>query len=144
MGTLRARTLRDMFLLDTDICSYLMENRHSVLQSKLLSIPSEHLAISAVTQGETWYGYAYKEMGLRRRLAAEAFFQSIQVLDWPASASPIYGHLRARLKKSGQDIGLNDCMIAAHAIALDATLVTNNVRHFARIGPPLRIENWLE
>jgi len=83
-------------------------------------------------------------MGLRRRLAAEAFFESIQVLDWPASAAPIYGRLRALLKKAGKDIGLNDVMIAAHAIAMDATLVTNNTSHFSRIGPPLRMENRLD
>lgn len=80
---------------------------------------------------------------MRRKMAAELFFNSIQVLDWPASAAPIYGHLRARLTKSGVDIGLNDVMIAAHAVALDAVLVTNNTRHFNRIGPPLRLENWL-
>jgi tRNA(fMet)-specific endonuclease VapC len=83
-------------------------------------------------------------MGLRRRLAAQAFFESIQVLDWPAGAAPIYGSLRAKLRHTGQDIGLNDTMIAAHAIALNATLVTNNTRHLSRIGPPLRVENWLE
>jgi tRNA(fMet)-specific endonuclease VapC len=144
MSGLLMPTPPKLYLLDTDICSYLMENRHSVLNDKLRSISPELMAVSAVTQGETWYGYAYKEMGLRRRLAAQAFFESIQVLDWPASATLIYGNLRARLRKSGQDIGLNDTMIAAHAIALDATLITNNTRHLSRIGPPLRIENWLE
>lgn len=137
-------TLLKMYLLDTDICSYLMENRNAALRDRIRSKPTELLAISAITQGEIWFGYALKEMGLRRRLAAEAFFESIQVLDWPAIASPIYGRLRAQLKKSGQDIGLNDVMIAAHALSLDATLVTNNIKHFSRIGPPLHIENWLE
>jgi tRNA(fMet)-specific endonuclease VapC len=133
-----------MFLLDTDICSYLMEQRYSSLQTKLRSIPTELLCISAVTQGEIWFGYAWKNLGLRRTMAAQAFFQSVQVLDWPAQATSIYGRLRADLKRTGQDIGLNDVMIAAHAIAMDATLVTNNTRHFVRIGPPLRFENWLD
>lgn len=57
---------------------------------------------------------------------------------------PFYGSLRAKLRHTGQDIGLNDTMIAAHAIALNAILVTNNTRHLSRIGPPLRVENWLE
>jgi len=138
------QTPHSVYLLDTDICSYLMGNRHSALNRRLRDTPPELLAISAITQGETWFGYAYKDMGLRRRLAAEAFFESIQVLDWPASAAPIYGRLRALLKKAGKDIGLNDVMIAAHAIAMDATLVTNNTSHFSRIGPPLRMENRLD
>jgi tRNA(fMet)-specific endonuclease VapC len=133
-----------VFLLDTDICSYLMEERSSVLHDKLRATPPELLAISAVTQGEILFGYAWKNLGLRRQLAAEAFFGSIQVLDWPANAAPIYGRLRARLKSTGSDIGLNDVMIAAHAIVLDATLVTNNTRHFSRIGAPLKVENWVD
>src|ERR1700739_2924015 len=101
----------ELYLLDTDICSYLMENRHSGLNDKLRTLPPDLLAISAVTQGEIWFGYAYREMGMRRRMAAEAFFAGVQVLDWPAGASAIYGGVRARLKKAGEDIGLNDVMI---------------------------------
>lgn len=143
-SVLKTPTQRNVFLLDMDICSYLMENRHSVLRDRLRATPPELLAISAVTQGEIWFGFAWKNLGLRRRLTAEALFESIPVLDWPASAAPIYGRLRARLKSAGKDIGLNDVMIAAHAITIDATLVTNNTHHFSRIGAPLRIENWLD
>lgn len=133
-----------MYLLDTDLCSYLMENRHSKVRDHLRAVPPESVAISAITQGEILFGFAWKEVGLNRRLAAKTFFESVQVLDWPSIASPIYGRLRAGLKKAGEDIGLNDCMIASHAIALDAILVTNNTRHFVRIGPELQLENWLE
>jgi len=59
-----------VFLLDTDICSYLMEERYSVLHDKLRATPPELLYISAVTQGEILFGYAWKSLGLRRQLAA--------------------------------------------------------------------------
>jgi tRNA(fMet)-specific endonuclease VapC len=133
----------ELFLLDTDTCSYLMQNRHSVVQDRLRQLAPDSIAISAITQGEIWFGLNWKNIGLTRRLAAEAFFRSVTVLDWPANAAIIYGRLRAQLKRAGTDIGGNDVMIAAHAIALGATLVTNNTRHFSRIGPPLLLENWL-
>jgi tRNA(fMet)-specific endonuclease VapC len=134
----------DLFLLDTDICSYLMKHRYSAVQERLRRTPPESVAISAVTQGEVWFGLSWKEIGLKRHMAAQYFFEAMKVLDWPAAAAPIYGRLRANLVKTGVDIGMNDVMIAAHAILLDATLVTNNTNHFNRIGTPLRVENWLE
>ena len=133
----------DLFLLDTDICSYLMASRHSIVHDRLRQLAPDSIAISAITQGEIWFGLAWKQVGLKRRMAAEALFASIPILDWPASAAIIYGHLRAQLKTSGSDIGGNDVMIASHAIALGATLVTNNTRHFSRIGAPLRLDNWV-
>lgn len=70
------------------------------------------------------------------------FFDATTVLAWDERAADIHADLRHRLRSAGQPIGEMDTMIAAHAIALDAVLVTNNVRHFARIAPPLRLENW--
>jgi len=64
------------------------------------------------------------------------------VLDWPAEAANAYADIKSRTRK--QPLAEQDMLIAAHAIALDATLVTNNVRHFSRMGGGLRFENWLE
>jgi len=132
-----------MYLLDTDICSYLMGRGYKNLESKFLAISPDDLATSAIVQAEIWYGLSLKNVGLQRRLAAAAFFESIKILDWPSNATHTYGRLRAMLKEAGTPIDYHDTMIAAHAIALDAILVTNNIRHFSRIGSPLRIENWL-
>jgi tRNA(fMet)-specific endonuclease VapC len=84
-----------------------------------------------------------KDLGLRRRLAIEEFFGSMRVLPWPSLAAEIYANLRASIERSGTPIGDHDIMIAAHALALGAILVTNNTRHYSRFSPPLRLENWL-
>ena len=63
------------------------------------------------------------------------------VLQWDRNAASEYGHLRAHLEAQGTPIGVLDTMIAAHALSLNATIVTNNVRHFERV-PDLRLENW--
>lgn len=134
----------DLYLLDTDICSYVTQNRYSALSERFRSVSPEDIAVSAITEGETWYGLEWNRVGLRRRLAVSAFYQSVRVLPWPSEAAPIYGDLRARLRRTNLNIGLSDVMIAAHAMAIHATLVTNNTRHFSRIGPPLKLENWLD
>ena len=133
-----------MYLLDTDLCSFAAQPTHTRLRERLLEIPSEQLAISAVTYAEILFGLEDKRVGVRRIAAVEEVLRSVQILDWPRSAAPIYGHFRAQLKRSGQPTGDMDLLIASHAIAIDATLVTNNVRHFGRIGVPLRVENWLK
>ena len=134
----------EMYLLDTDICSYLINRRYKALSAKFNAVPRELIAVSAITKAETWFGLEWLQIGFRRRLIADEFYSSVRVLAWPEEAASVYGDIRARLRRTNQNIGLNDVMIAAHAIALDATLVTNNTRHFSRIGPPLKLENWLE
>jgi tRNA(fMet)-specific endonuclease VapC len=133
-----------LLLLDTDIVSYVSRNWHSQLGERFRSLSPENVAVSAITSGETWYGLEWQQEGLRRRLAIQAFYESVRVLPWPSEAAPIYGDIRARLRRANLDIGLNDTMLAAHAISIDATIVTNNIRHFSRIGSPLKLENWLE
>lgn len=143
MKARRTLTRPDVYLLDTDICSYLIRSRYQALDERFRSVPQELIAVSAITEAETWYGLEWAQVGLRRRLNVREFYRYLRVLPWPVQAAPVYGDLRARLRRSNLNIGLNDVMIAAHAIALDATLVTNNTRHFSRIGPPLKLENWL-
>jgi len=71
----------------------------------------------------------------------KAFLFSANVLDWPSSAAAAYADIKNRARQ--QPVAEQDMLIAAHAIALDATLVTNNTRHFGRMGRGLRFENWL-
>jgi tRNA(fMet)-specific endonuclease VapC len=83
-------------------------------------------------------------MSVRREEAAAhlaALLETVQVLPLPLEAARRYGELRAQLQRIGQPIGSNDLWIAAHALADDLTLVTNNEREFQRV-PGLRVENW--
>ena len=129
-----------IYLLDTDISSYLQARVPDVLRQRVERIGLSSLAISAITEAEIWFGLYNKNVGLRRFDTAMVFLRSVNVLDWPAGAARIYGELRVRLRRQGERIEDRDLLIAAHAIATGSTLVTNNTRHFARIGNDWRHE----
>ena len=129
------------YLFDTDILSYLMKRRFSRLQARFGNTSLTDCSISAITAGEILFGLESLGRAHPARERAIAFLQTIRVLDWPAKAASIYAECRHNTRK--QPIGDRDVMIAAHALALNATLVTNNTNHFARIGPSLQLENWL-
>jgi tRNA(fMet)-specific endonuclease VapC len=88
------------------------------------------------------FGIESLPSGHRIQLNIRVFLFSADVLDWPSIAAVSYADIRHRTRQ--QPLHDRDMMIAAHAIALDATLVTNNTRHFGRMGGALRLENWLE
>lgn len=127
------------YLLDTDICSYIIKKRPAVLRH-FERTQQREVAISAVTAAELFYGAA-RASGAQYQEAVRIFTRYITVLDWPKSAVEHYGALRARLEEKGAVIGEMDMMIAAHALAIKCVLVTNNTRHFARIED-LILENW--
>jgi tRNA(fMet)-specific endonuclease VapC len=130
------------YLLDTDICSYLAKRKFPQLQNRLSRIAPEAWAISAITYGEMLFGLEVFPAFHPLRFRTTAFLALAQILDWPSRAAVPYALIRNRTRD--QPIGDRDLMIAAHAIDLDATLVTNNTRHYRRIGSPLRFENWIE
>jgi len=98
-------------------------------------------AMSVVAYGELAFG---EVMSSRRDEAAAhlaALIETVQVLPLPLDAARRYAEIRAELERAGRPIGSNDLWIAAHALAEDLTLVTNNEREFRRV-PGLRVENW--
>lgn len=128
------------FLLDSDICIFAMKRRTPALLRRL-DQRATTTAISVVSYGELAFG---EVMSVRREEAAAhlaALLETVQVLPLPLEAARRYGELRAQLQRIGQPIGSNDLWIAAHALADDLTLVTNNEREFQRV-PGLRVENW--
>ena len=129
------------YLFDTDILSYLMRRQFATLQARFIQTPPAQCAISAITCAEILFGLESQAPGHANRLRALAFLESISILDWPADATPHYARIRYTTRH--QPLHERDTMIAAHAIALGATLVTNNTKHFARIGNGLKFENWL-
>jgi tRNA(fMet)-specific endonuclease VapC len=99
--------------------------------------------ISAITHGELIYGAERHERRAQFLTAIEEFIGLVPVVPVPSEAGAEYGQLRSALERKGQIIGNNDLWIAAHAIAADLILVTNNTREFRRV-PGLKIENWAE
>ncbi|MDX5983010.1 MULTISPECIES: type II toxin-antitoxin system VapC family toxin [Sphingomonas] len=128
-------------MLDTNIVSELARNPHGIVASRIAEVGPDAICVSIITAAELRYGCAKK--GSPRLLAQiEAILGSVQVLALDVPADTEYGGIRAELESAGKPIGPNDLFIAAHAYALDATLVTANVGEFSRIRA-LTVENWL-
>lgn len=133
--------MKTAYLLDTNIVSQLIRGP-SPADQRLLQLHRDSWCISAVTRGELRFGVALRPDALRLRQRVDAFLDACRTAPWDSQAADCFGSIRADLRQQGQSIGYADEMIAAHALALDCTLVTDNVRHFQRVAG-LRLENWL-
>jgi tRNA(fMet)-specific endonuclease VapC len=129
------------YILDTDICIYIRSKKPAALRARLAKLAPGEAVLSVITYGELRFGVEKsrdRELSLRKLTALAA---AIPVLSLPEGAAETYGRIRAALEKAGRMIGGNDLWIAAHAIATELVLVTNNEREFSRIAD-LRLENW--
>lgn len=131
-----------MRTLDTNICSYLLRRRHPQVVAHFAGLASDDVFLSAVVVAELRFGAA--KLGSERFAGyLEHWLELFDLRPWPMSASRWYAHLRRDLERQGTPIGSMDLMIAAHALAENAVLVTNNLREFGRV-PDLQLENWVE
>jgi len=130
------------YLLDTDTCSYISKHSQPAVLERFAQLGAEDWSISAVTYAEILYGLEPWPLKHPLRIKVKAFLFSANILDWPSSAAANYAAIRHHSRN--QPLHDRDIFIAAHAIALDAVLVTNNIRHFSRMGGGLRFENWLQ
>jgi len=131
-------TLR--YLLDTNTASYIIKGNRPALDRHLVKTPMAQLATSAVTEGELRFGAARLPRAAHLHQLIEEFFLRVAILPWDSSAARQYGDLRATLERAGQPMGNLDIMIAAHALALDLVLITND-QAFRRIKK-LKLEDW--
>ena len=129
------------FLLDTNIVSDLVRDPTGRVAGRVAQMGARNICTSIIVAAELRYG-ALKRAWTRLSTQLEAVLGSIEVLALERPVDVVYGELRARLERAGQPIGANDLLIAAHALALRHTLVTDNEREFARIDG-LSVENWL-
>ena len=129
------------YMLDTDICSYIMKRSNPQVLRRLARTPVSDVCISVVTKAELLFGVEISPQRQQDAAALAAFLSYVAVLDFPDEASPHYAKIRADLKTRGAMIGANDLFIAAHARSLGLTLVTNNTREFGRVRN-LAIDNW--
>lgn len=131
------------YMLDTNTCIYLIKHRPESLTLKMSSLRVGEVAISSIVSAELWYGVALSQKRKENQEALHDFLRYAEVLAWPKEAAPIYGEIRAELRARGTPIGAMDLLIAAHAVFLGTTLVTDNQREFVRV-PGLKIENWVK
>ncbi len=131
-------------MLDTDTASFIIKGRSPAVAAKLRTVSPALVCISVMTRAELQYGLKRLPPAHRLHLAVRQFLKIVRVLPWDSEAADWYADIRHQLLSTGQPIGELDMMIAAHALAADAVLVTNNHRHFERIQAPLTLINWTE
>lgn len=130
-----------LYMLDTNAASEAMRG-NPLFDQRLLELQHGQWCISAVTCSEIHFGLAKRPEAVRLHRVVQEFLRVAPILPWDSRAANCHGQLRASLKAQGTPIGDFDEMIAAHALALGAVLVTDNTKHFSRVvGLP--IENWL-
>jgi tRNA(fMet)-specific endonuclease VapC len=129
------------FLLDTNTLIYIRRNRPAKVLARFQKLSYGEAAFSVITFGELAYGAA--KSGRRSDAIAQLdqLRSALPIIALPETAAEIYGVIRADLEGRGQQIGNNDLWIAAHALAANLILVTNNKREFTRVKG-LKIQNW--
>jgi tRNA(fMet)-specific endonuclease VapC len=126
--------------LDTNICSYILRRHPVDMIERFALLDRRTLWLSVVVAAELRFGAA-KLSSPRFQSAIEAWLAGFDVRPWPLAATHHYASIRAALERSGRPIGGMDLMIAAHAMAEDSVVVTNNAREFHRV-PGLAVEEW--
>jgi tRNA(fMet)-specific endonuclease VapC len=126
--------------LDTNICSYILRKHPADMVERFASLDRSQLWLSAIVAAELRFGAA-KLDSPKFKAAVEAWLAGFDVQPWPLEATHAYARIRSALERAGQPIGGMDLMIAAHAMANDSVLVTNNAREFLRV-PGLAVEAW--
>ena len=131
------------YMLDTNICIYAIKHKPEKVFHKLQEVDPEDVCVSSVTYAELVHGVEKSAAVGKNRLALSMLLANIEIKNFDTYAADCYGKIRADLEKKGTPIGPLDMMIAGHAKSLDLTIVTNNVKEFARVDN-LKIENWTE
>lgn len=129
------------YLLDTNTCIYIINRRPPEVFAYFAGKSIGEIALSSITGAELAFGVA-KSGSRRNQKALDKFLVPFEILPFDEVAMREYGSLRSHLKRRGTPSGALDTLIAAHALALDVVLVTNNQREFERV-PGLRLENWV-
>ncbi len=130
-------------LLDTDTCIYIINNKPLHVRKKFEKYDIFDIAISSITLSELVFGIEKSRYKEQNKKALKGFLEPLEVLDFGYNQSLVYGKLRAELEKNKNLIGSMDMLIAAHALSLNLSLVTNNERDFKKV-PKLKLQNWLK
>lgn len=129
------------YMLDTNIISYMLRGSSETAREKLSEHADDELCISSITYAELRYGVVHSSNPTRNQVALSLFLSGVEILAFDGEASEKYALIWHDLTNRGQLIGANDLLIAAHALAADAVLVTHNVREFERVEG-LVVDDW--
>ena len=134
------------YMLDTNICIYIINNKPKAVFEKFLALgESERVYISSISVAELFYGLEKSASPKKEqnKMALIKFLSPLEIAHFDDKAAIEYGSIRAKLEKLGKPIGANDLFIAAHAVSMGVTLVTNNTKEFERVEN-LKLENWVK
>ena len=131
------------YLLDTNICIYIINEKPENVLRKFEQYPVHEFGISSVTHAELQYGVEKSKNKITNQDALDEFLLPLTILSFHGKRLvTCYGEIRVSLESKGKTIGPLDTLIAAHALSLDLTIISNNIKEFARI-PNLKCENWI-
>jgi tRNA(fMet)-specific endonuclease VapC len=129
------------YMLDTNICIYLIKQKPPKVLKHFKSHAVGDIGISSITLAELRYGVSKSQHVEKNRQALDEFILPLEIEDFNEKAAAAYGTVRADLEKAGKPIGSMDMLIGAHALALGATLVTNNTKELKQIKD-LKVVDW--
>jgi tRNA(fMet)-specific endonuclease VapC len=130
------------YVLDTNMVAYIVSGRSMAARKRLKSERERStVALSAITQGEILFGLERKPEAARLRAAVSDFLDAVPVMPWDSDAAQAYGPLRARLSAAGKSLSAMDLLIASHAIAVQAVLVTHD-KGLLQVSSFLRVTDW--
>jgi len=131
------------YLLDTNICIYIINEKPKKILIKFERYPVHEFGISSITQAELQYGVAKSKNKRTNQGALNEFLLPLTIFPFHGDKLvACYGEIRALLESKGKTIGPLDMLIAAHALSLDLTIISNNIKEFSRV-PDLKCENWI-
>lgn len=129
------------YLLDTNIVIYTIKRRPPEVAARFAELQADELCLSSISLSELLFGAAKSQHPAKAMEAISAIGEVLEIAAFDQAAARAYGPLRAELERQGRPIDALDTLIAAHALSLDATLVTHNIGEFSRV-PGLRVEDW--
>lgn len=132
------------YLLDTNICIYIINEKPKKVLKKFEQYPVHEFGISSITHAELQYGVKKSKNKNTNQNALDEFLLPLTILPFHGKRLvACYGEIRVLLESKGRTIGPLDMLIAAHALSLDLTIISNNIKEFERI-PNLKCENWVQ
>lgn len=132
-----------MFMLDTNTCIYLIKQKSRNLLKRFNNHSVGDIGISSITLAELQYGVAKSLYVDKNREALAEFILPLEIADFDEKAAESYGTVRTSLEKAGKPVGSMDMLIGAHALSLDVTVITNNIKEFRKIKN-LKVEDWTD
>lgn len=130
------------YLLDTNTCIYLLNGRHPELAKRMTMVSASDIAVSSIVWFELMFGAAKSTRRTEAEERLRTFARQLEILAFDTAASESAAVVRAELESVGKPVGAFDTLIAGHAVALAATLVTHNTRELKRVQK-LRVTDWV-